>query len=451
LTNITNIRTVVEKGLCLQCGSCVSICPRDCITLKRDSNWNYVPTIDEKVCVKCGLCLEVCPGKGVNFENLTGPTNLKRQKKWSDYIGGYMAAFLGYSTEDRIRERASSGGVIPSLLLHLLETGKISGVLTVRSNDGEPFNPEIFIAQSPHEILECLQSKYHPVPLNIKLKELENSKGKFAIVGLPCHIHGLRKYENLRKVLKERIFLRIGLFCGINLRFDSLDFFTYKVGEDLKNLEKVSYREGNWPGEMGLYFKGGNKRIFDKNVANHIFTLQRCIYCIDHTNELADVSCGDAWLPELCNKDSLGWSVVVSRSARGSGILDELKAKNKLFLKKINIDEVIQSQSGMLIFKKENSWIRFRLGKIFKKHLPEYDKTSLDRLHRTPKLSYLMGNILLHFIIFVMGYNRIRDIIKKMPLKILKAYKILIVQLLYINRPLLPRVWAKITGRISDK
>lgn len=419
--------------------------------MKRDWRWNYVPTIDEKDCENCGLCLKVCPGNGVNFEELTCLPSLKRRENWNNYIGEYLAAFVGYSTEDRIREKASSGGVIPALLLHLLKTRKISGVLTVRSKDGEPFNPDVFIAQSPHDIFESMQSKYHPVPLNVKLNDLERSKGKFAIVGLPCHIHGLRKYENLRKVLKERVFLRIGLFCGLNLRFDSLDFFTNKVGKNLKDLEKVSYREGSWPGKMVLYFKDGNKHIVDKNIVNHVFALQRCIYCIDHTNELSDISCGDAWLPELCNKDRLGWSVIVSRSARGNEILDELKNKNKLFLQKINVEEVIRSQFGMLIFKKENSWIRFRLGKIFKTHLPEYDEISLDELRKMSKTSYLIGNVILNFIIFIMRYKIIRDIIKKMPVPILNAYKVLIVQLLYRDRPFLSRIWSKIAGKSADK
>lgn len=451
MSNIKNISTVVAKGLCLQCGSCVSICPKSCITLKRDWRWNFVPKIDEEDCVNCGLCLEVCPGYGVNFEELTCLPSLKRREKRNDYIGEYLAAFLGYSTEDRIRKRASSGGLIPALLLYLLETRKISGVLTVRSKDGEPFNPDVFIAQSPHEILESMQSKYHPVPLNVKLNDLERSKGKFAIVGLPCQIHGLRKYENIRKILEERIFLRIGLFCGLNLRFDSLDFFASKVREDLKDLKKVSYREGGWPGKMVLYFKNGNEHIFDKNIVNHVYTLQRCIYCIDHTNELADISCGDAWLPELRNKDRLGWSIVVSRSVRGNEILDELENKNKLFLQKIDVGEVIRSQSGMLIFKKENSWIRFRLGRIFKKPLPKYDEISLDRLHKISKISYLIGNVILNFIIFIMSYKSIRDIIKKIPLPILNAYEILIVQLLYRDKPFISRIWGKLAGKMSDR
>ena len=199
------------------------------MTVERDKTWNYMPVIDDHFCTKCGLCLEVCPGKEVDFKSLTDSFISKNQRKWHRDVGQYLNAFLGYSTENEIREKASSGGAVPTILLHLLETGMIDGVLVVRSTIKDPFNPKAFIAKSRQEILNSMQSKYHPVFLNSILKRIDKANGKYAIVGLPCHLQGLRKYERLKRELKRKIFLRIGLFCGLNLRFDSLEFFTHKV------------------------------------------------------------------------------------------------------------------------------------------------------------------------------------------------------------------------------
>lgn len=320
-----NISNVVKKNLCLQCGTCFSICPNDCIDFKRDTMQNYVPVVNEQLCTECGLCLQVCPGIGVDFKNLSNNSGFKKNRKYHPYIGRYLNTFLGYSLEKKIRAKASSGGIVSAILLQLLETGVIDGAIVVRNKKKNPFNPEVFVAKSQQEIFNSMQSKYHPVCLNRALKEIDKTPGKYAIVGLPCHIHGLRKYERLRDY-NQKIFLSIGLFCGLNLRFDSLEFFVHKLGKKLKDLEKVSYREGKWPGKTVLEF-AKTYCIVDKNILNHIFTLPRCLFCIDHTNELADISCGDAWLPELLKRNDGGWSTIISRSSKGNEILLELRKK----------------------------------------------------------------------------------------------------------------------------
>jgi len=69
-----------------------------------------------------------------------------------------------------------------------------------------PLEPEPFIARTKEEIIEASKSKYCPVPANIALKEIMDSKSgeKFAVVGLPCHIQGIRKFEEVNKILKEK-------------------------------------------------------------------------------------------------------------------------------------------------------------------------------------------------------------------------------------------------------
>lgn len=446
VTDKQNIYCVVKGNLCVQCGTCVSICPENCISLERNEKWNYVPKVNEEVCTNCGLCLRVCPGREVDFTSLSSCSNLKGQKGKGGhrYIGDYLHTFLGYSTEKEVRENASSGGIVPAILLYLLETKIVDGVLITRARAKDPFNPEVFIATSREEIFGSMQSKYHPVPLNTMLQEINKIDGKFAVVGLPCHIHGIRKYESLDKGLKEKIFLKIGIFCGLNLRFDSLEFFAHKVGENVRNLEKVLYREGRWPGEMVLQFRNDKSYTLDKNIVNHVFTLPRCMLCTDQTNELADISCGDAWLPELLERGDEGWSVIISRSPRGDEILNELREKNKIYLKEASIDKVIDSQSGMLRFKKENFWIRLKLSKAFGMATPEYSSESLNR---TFKASYLIGSIILIFIVHLMRSNKIKNLIKVAPIRMLKAYEMFILELLYTKKPL-SRIGRKITKKL---
>ena len=49
------------------------------------------------------------------------------------------------------------------------------------------------------EPVSATKSKYCPVPANVRIKKILRRNGKFAVVGLPCHIHGVRKAEMLNK------------------------------------------------------------------------------------------------------------------------------------------------------------------------------------------------------------------------------------------------------------
>lgn len=53
--------THVITGLCLRAGSCVTVCPVDCIVPGEPVDewpWYY---IDPEACTDCGECVKVCP------------------------------------------------------------------------------------------------------------------------------------------------------------------------------------------------------------------------------------------------------------------------------------------------------------------------------------------------------------------------------------------------------
>ncbi len=82
-----DVETVFERGLCIECGACVDICPMDCITFTPNAaepdlrqmltapalnltqdlyvsdalKTRRVMVKDEDVCLHCGLCAERCP------------------------------------------------------------------------------------------------------------------------------------------------------------------------------------------------------------------------------------------------------------------------------------------------------------------------------------------------------------------------------------------------------
>ena len=50
-----------------------------------------------------------------------------------------------------------------------------------------------------------------------ELIEIDLSTRKYAVIGLPCHNHGLREAIEVDPVLQERIVAVFGTYCGAHL------------------------------------------------------------------------------------------------------------------------------------------------------------------------------------------------------------------------------------------
>ena len=213
-------------------------------------------------------------------------------------------------------------------------------------------NPEPFIARTSEEIIEASKSKYCPVPANIALKEiLESKEGeKFAVVGLPCHIHGIRKVEQINKKLKEKIVLHVGIFCAKTISFLGTECQLKRMEVKKEEVTKLDYRGEGWPGSMTIQLKNKQRKLselhyyYDSKFGS--FVPWRCTLCNDSACELADISFGDAWLPEVKKGDKVGTSIVVSRNRLCEDILQRMMHKRKVELSTINSGKVNESQGG---------------------------------------------------------------------------------------------------------
>ena len=265
--------------------------------------------------------------------------------------------------------------------------------LFTRMKKDNPLEPEPFIARTREEITEALKSKYCPVPANIALKKILDSKEgeKFAVVGLPCHINGIRKAEQTNKKLREKIVLHFGIVCNHTPTFLATEFLFKKIRIKKDDVKKLDYRGEGWPGGMKITIKNGNKIFipyFSSNywglVFNSFFFPMRCTLCNDKICELSDVSFADAWMPELMKDNEVGTSLIISRSETSEKILNKAILKEKIELKKVNENVVMQSQSLYAVKKQLKAHIRIL--SIFGKKIPVYHQDLLnsrffDQLH----------------------------------------------------------------------
>lgn len=374
-----NINKIIEDNLCTGCGTCISLCQKDAIQLCINKHKGiYLPQIKHSKCINCGVCYESCPGHEVDFKILN--YEIFGQQPEDRLIGNFKKCYIGHTKNKDIRYESSSGGLITQILISALNDGTINGALVTRMKKNRPLEPEPFIARTKEEIIEASRSKYCPVPANIALKEILNSeKGeKFAVVGLPCHIHGIRKAEQINKNLKNKIIIHIGIFCGLVPNFNATSYLLRNLKIKQDSIENLSYRGKGWPGNLIIKRKNSENFIpYPKYWECFIsfFYPIRCSLCNDWTSELSDLSFGDAWLPNITKNDRVGCSIMISKTVSSMKFLNSNKVKNDIITSLIEQNAIHNSQKGSF-WKKEDIQARFKILKILNsKKLPTYNSS----------------------------------------------------------------------------
>ncbi|GAH38875.1 unnamed protein product, partial [marine sediment metagenome] len=139
---------------------------------------------------------------------------------------------------------------------------------------------------------------------------------------------------------------------------------------------------------------------------------------MDQTNELADISVGDAWLPE-CSQDNKGWSICLARTQAGYKIISEAQDKGYVILNTISPFKIIESQKPMLMFKKKAIYARLRINRFFgNRVIPEIT----SRKFSAPDVFDYICALFLRLNISVAKYRFARMLISHIPSRLLGLY-----------------------------
>ncbi len=371
----TLMRTVVRRGLCTRCGTCVGACPADNLFMD-DPLGACLPSPRDR-CTGCGLCLAACPGATVDFAPLERA--LFGEGVSEPFLGVARRAYVVHAADAATRRAGSSGGVVTALLLHLLDRREIAGALVFAPVEGEPWHGWGGIARTRAEVLAAAQSRYHLSPLNTALRDIPAGAGTYAYVGLPCQVHGLRKLQSEVGVRRDLgLSPVIGLYCGNNLYYAATRAMLKKLGiRRPEELVSLRYREGVWPGSFWARTSDGRERAISKldfNQAIPFYVNRRCLFCIDLTNELDDLSVGDGWAKEGGEQE--GWSVAIARTERGDDLLRGAVAAGTLVAEEIGLADARRMHSHAFDLKKIGAPLRLRLWRACGVPVPRYDRSS---------------------------------------------------------------------------
>lgn len=358
---------VIKPGLCTQCGSCVGLSKG--LLEFNERKGILLPARTDKNGKIGKECYYACPARYCDYPALNLFVFGKVPENWLS--GAVKKSYVGYSSDASIRRDGASGGVITTVLVHLLETGKIKGAICLKIGKTFPYKAEPVIARTTGEIIACAQSVYSVTPTNAILSQLETEEGPFAYVGLPDQVASIRKLQRLKHKGALKIKYVLGLYMGTQMYFGAIRSFLRSHGVNSEEeIISLRYRAGEWPGYLHIELKGGRVLKAEKFYYNYLipfFITSSSLQLADFTNELADISVGDAWHPKY-EAQGRGFSVVLARSLQGMKLLQEMYTKKLLSLEEIPLAEALSMHGHMLDFKKRGSFIR----NSWKKVKPEY-------------------------------------------------------------------------------
>lgn len=273
------------------------------------------------------------------------------------YTGNYLALRKGYAKEQEIRDYAASGGMVTALLCNLLRHGDIDGAWVTRTDFvNDELTYKTYIAVTEQEIREASSSVYMSIPLLKHIDLLEQFPGKVAVVMTPCMMHGLERILEKRPELKEKVVLKLGLYCsgGHDIRATTLSM--EKAGISPKDAKRLYYRRGHWRGMSSVLYKNGEEKTFSyaklvcayKNA--YFFEKASCMSCRDHFAKSADISFGDIWLKEM-KKVSIKHTSCVIRNQKALDYFNRAVADGDLEASHISGKDMVRSQKRALVFK----------------------------------------------------------------------------------------------------
>lgn len=385
--NKNSISYTVKNHLCTGCGICEGACPNSAIKIET-KNGLFVPSVAKELCKNeqgCHRCITVCPGVGIDICKIGKNLFEKKDSIYDSRIGYFNSTFTGYSQNKEIRFHSASGGLITQMLIWLLEKQYIDGAVVTKFNPHNEFLIESFIATTKQELIAAQSSKYAPVTLNHAIQDIKAKNGKFIIVGLPCHIHGFRKYEKIDSTFKNRIFGYFGLYCSGSRSFNMTEYILKERNIDRNGLSYLAYRdEGNLGGLVvnGINPKTGTAYHYYQDYQKYahplrsFFVPRRCLFCIDHFAELADVSLGDIHIAPYWN-DKIGINSFIIRDSKWLNLFQEATIDGIIEMQSVVPQTLLASQVAVKQ-KKQRVATFMKIHRFLLKKVLDYDANLID-------------------------------------------------------------------------
>ncbi len=327
---------IIDRGLCTACGTCAAVCETGSMKMVgEEPSPGELRTRAVETCNECGMCYACCPGERIEMAELERHFLGKNKNDSQDLLGYYRKIYTSRAVDDAICLSGASAGTAAAVQIYALEAGLIDGVIGVGYDKEKPWVPVPELSRTKEEILSTQGSKYTHCSVIDALRDAAKQRLRVAVVGLPCHLHGLRtlQYYMKNSPLARSVVFTIGLFCAEN-RFTrgAAHIIERRLGISLDNVAKISYREGAYPGAFTVWDKEGKSYGIpypDQLTFIWMHTRPRCRTCWDYAAELSDISLGETQRPD---RSKHVHNAAIVRTELGQRIFEDAAAKGYIAL-----------------------------------------------------------------------------------------------------------------------
>lgn len=371
------------EDVCAGCGLCASIDENIEMHYNIDGYLrpNFNPDHISENTLK--LIEHSCPGVVVK-NDLKYDVSGKIDKVW----GPYNNIYKGYSSERTVRHNGSSGGVLTSIAIFLIEYKKVDCIVHVGASTEIPYVNQTKLSFTKRDIIMNTGSRYAPSSPLEAIKKIVKSNLKCAIIAKPCDISAIRRYLNIKPDLTSNIKYLLSFMCAGIPSIEGTKEVISKFGLTLDEVMELRYRGEGWPGFFKVVENNGkiHKMTYNESwgtiLNKHIQF--RCKICVDGTGEFADVTCADAW--EESNdgypsfEENEGMSLIIERTSTGTNLINEAIFEGYINIKEGMELRAIDKIQPFQLNRKKNIFPRKLALKLLGKRLPNYNLAQLYKL-----------------------------------------------------------------------
>ena len=312
---------IERKENCCGCTACSSICPKDAVVMKRDTEGFSYPYIIEEKCINCGLCANVCQIDKV-----------KRHDK-------PIKILAAYNKKTDVRMQSSSGGLFGILASFVEEqNGVIYGVAFT-----EKFQVVHERAEQKKDWEKFRTSKYVQSDLKNTFVQIRRDLADNRVVlfvGTPCQVEGLNLF--LSRTNTDKLIVCDIVCHGVPSPKIWEEYLEYVQKTSKQRIGKVNFREKSHYGwhnsTITLWDKDSHNIILEETQDENFFSQMffndlilrpSCYQCkFANMYRVGDITLGDFWgiektHPEL--DDNKGTSLLLINTKKGKEVFEKLK------------------------------------------------------------------------------------------------------------------------------